>query len=310
MPIRTYQNGDEHAQTRIYNTATASLPKSKPSTAEEIARRYQAELDPGSRFYATAAGDVVGYATFGDNGRVSFPWCLPGSEAMREPLLEAIIAEMKRRGLPEAWAAYRSDWSPVLDFLRVHDFRQKRTMINYVAEVASIATEDSLPANRKIAPLDRSELRRLISLAPSLFVDTNPAALDRFFWDHPHYRFPGSLLALKDASSGEIRAVCSLVVDPAFADPNKIDAAMPCFRLGAFGTEGERHKRINGMFSVVFADESEADHLLSAALDHDFNRSRLTHIAAQAPSDAAALCSWYDRFFERQGEFPILERRL
>ena len=42
---------------------------------------------------------------------------------------------MKERGIPEAWAAYRADWSPVLDFLRGHGFIDKRKMINYVAEV-------------------------------------------------------------------------------------------------------------------------------------------------------------------------------
>ena len=84
---------------------------------------------------------------------------------------------------------------------------------------------------------------------------------------------------------------------------------MPCFRLGAFGTERERHKRVTGLFSCVFADPSRGK---PAAL----RRARirwpdvpgLTHIAAQAPSDAVSLCEWYDRFFERQGSFPILSR--
>ncbi len=99
-----------------------------------------------------------------------------------------------------------------------------------------------------------------------------------------------------------------LVVDLAFADPTKIDAAMPCFRLGAFGTERERHKRVNGLFSCVFADESEADSLLTAALSLAAGPMRLTHLAAQAPSDAVALCAWYDRTFQRQGAFPIMAR--
>ena len=34
---------------------------------------------------------------------------------------------------------------------------------------------------------------------------------------------------------------------------------MPCFRLGAFGTERERHKRVTGLFSCVFADPAEGN---------------------------------------------------
>ena len=98
--------------------------------------------------------------------------------------------------------------------------------------------------------------------------------------------------------------------EPFFADPTKIDPAMPCFRLGAFGTERERHKRVTGLFSCVFADKADGEVLLAAALWSQAGRSGLTHIAAQAPSDAASLCSWYDRFFQRQGSFPILSRQL
>ena len=41
-----------------------------------------------------------------------------------------------------------------------------------------------------------------------------------------------------------------------------------------------------------------------------FPPSKLTHLAAQAPSDAPIICTWYDRFFTRQGSFPILTRSL
>jgi hypothetical protein len=85
---------------------------------------------------------------------------------------------------------------------------------------------------------------------------------------------------------------------------------MPCFRLGAFGTERERHKRVSGLFSCVFADEAEGELLLASALGSHAGRSRLTHIAAQVPSDAVSLCAWYDRVFQRQGSFPIWSRSL
>ena len=111
-------------------------------------------------------------------------------------------------------------------------------------------------------------------------------------------------------ASGELRAVSLLVVDNRFADPTQIDPSMPCFRLGAFGTERQRHKRVNGLFSCVFVDEDDGALLLAASLASVRDKSNLTHLAAQAPSDAPILCAWYDRFFQRQGSFPILSRRL
>src|SRR5262249_37670040 len=56
MPIRSYQTGDELAQVRIYNQAAGSLPGFKPGTPEEVARRYAADPDAGSRYYAVEEG--------------------------------------------------------------------------------------------------------------------------------------------------------------------------------------------------------------------------------------------------------------
>jgi hypothetical protein len=311
MPIRSYQTGDEQAQSEIYNAVACALPGFKPSTAAEIARRYSgADSDPGSRYFAVVNGEVVGYAVFSPNGRISSPWCLPGAEAFREPLLETLLAEMRNRGLTEAWAAYRGDWSPVLDFLREHGFTEKRTMINYVAELSRLPAPERLPSNRLIEPLKREDLRQLIALEPSLFADIDEQSLERFFWSNAFYGFPESLFALKDAERGKLVGAFLLVVNDRFADPTKIDSAMPCFRLGAFGTERERHKRVTGLFSCVFADQAEGEALLSSARASLAGQSPLTHLAAQAPSDDDSLCGWYDRLFQRQGSFPILSRRL
>jgi hypothetical protein len=310
MPIRLYQPGDEHSQARIYNAAAGSLPGFKPATAEEINRRTRsADPDQGSRFYATQNGEVVGYAVFGSNGRLSYPWCLPGSETLREPLLEAVLTEMSKRGLRETWAAYRGDWTPVLEFLRQHDFSQLRMMINYVAKREQLPDRDPDRPDRHIARLEASDLPQLMALAPDLFCDVLPRDLERFYWHHPFYNFPESLFAWKNGR-GEILGVWLLVASDQFADPTKIDAAMPCFRLGAFGTERQRHKRVDGLFSCVFADASEAGAMLAAALRAQANRRMPTYLAAQAPSDSPALCTWYDNFFARQGSFPILSRRL
>ena len=311
MAIRTYQPGDEHIQARIYNTAAGSLPGFKPATAEEIGRRYRAaDPDPESRYYAVENGEVVGYAVFGSNGRISYPWCLPGAETLRQPLLETVLLEMKKRAIPEAWTAYRANWSSVHEFLHQHEFTEKRQMINYVAEFEQLPAEDRLPANRVVERLTRADLPRLIAIANGLLAGSDPRTLEEFYWDNPFYNFSESLFVLKNVDSGEILAVALLVVNDRFADPTKIDAAMPCFRLGAFGTERERHKRVNGLFSCVFVDETEGERLLSASLRSHPNRSGPTVIAAQVPSDAPALRAWYDRFFQRQGSFPIWSRPL
>ena len=311
MQIRSYQPGDELPQTRIYNTAAAALPGFKPGKTEEVARRIHAgDFDPHAMFYATDNGEVVGYEVFGSSGRISAPWCLPGAESVQKPLLETTLAEMKKRGLPEAWAAYRADWSPVLDILRGQNFAQNRSMINYVAETSRLPAHDRLPSNRIVAPLNRNELHHLAALTPALFGERDIRALEQFFWENPFYSFPDRFLALREAESGAIRAVSLLVVDDRFGDPTKIDPSIPCFRFGAFGTEHQRHKRVNALFSCLFVDAHDGDMLLTASLTNLHSTFTLTHLAAQAPSDAPSLCAWYDRFFNRQGSFPVFSRRL
>jgi hypothetical protein len=311
MLIRSYQPGDEHAQARIYNAAAGSLSGFKPASTEEISRRYSAGgSDPEARYYAVKNGKVVGYAVFDSNGRVSYPWCLPEARELQEPLLETVLDQMQRRGLPEAWTAYRADWSNVIDFLRQHNFTEKRLMINYITEISRLPAREQLASSRTIEPLKHDDLSRLIALAPAIFCGSDVQALEQYFWRNAFYTFPGSLFGLREASSGELLGAYLLVADQRFADPTKLDAAMPCFRLGTFGTERERHKRVNGLFSCVFAGESEGELLLSKPALSQAGGTGLTHLAAQAPSDAPAICALYDVFFERQGSFPILAQPL
>jgi hypothetical protein len=312
MAIRIYEPGDERAQASIYNAAAGSLPGFKPAKADEISRRYQAsDFDPASRFYAVENGEIVGYAVFGPNGRISYPWCLPEAQRWREPLLETVLAEMANRRFHEAWTAYRADWSVVLGFLKQHAFRRKREMINYVADLAHLSCTDELPSSRVIQPVERRDLPRLLALSPRVFSDSDLETVERFLWDNPFYDFAESRFALKSSESGEIVGACVLVIDNRFADPTKIDAAMPCFRLGAFGAERERHKRVNGLFSCAFADGADGEVMITSnAVWSKARRAGLAHVAAQAPSDAADVCALYDRHFQRQGAFPIMARTL
>src|SRR5205823_8591374 len=107
-----------------------------------------------------------------------------------------------------------------------------------------------------------------------------------------------------------LRGAGLLVVNDRFADPTQVDAAMPCFRFGSFGTERQRHKRLNGLFSAAFRDEADGELLLAWLVATRARPSGLSLIAAQAASDVPGLCDWYDRYFKRQGSFPMLARRL
>jgi hypothetical protein len=308
MPVRPYQPGDEEAQARIYNTATGSLPGYKPANPEEIARRYRTiDPDPSSKQYAIEEGEVVGYAVLNPNGRISVPWCLPGAEAARGPLLDAVLGEARRRGLAEVWAAYRGDWEPVHGFLQAHGFVTTRTMVNYVAPLARLP-QRPIPLGETIGFLRREDLPRLLELGRGLFARVEPDVLESFFWSNPYLSAEG-LFALRPAGDGPIRGAALVVNRDGYADPTRIDPAMPCFRLGTFGTEHERHKRVNGLFSCVFDDAEAAEALLSEAVRR-LERAGLTQVAAQAPSDRPELCAFYDSFFERQGSFPILVRRF
>ena len=105
MKIRTFMPGDDAAQVGIYNEAAAPLPKFKAATLDEIRRRcHAADFDPTSRYYAEVNGQVVGYATFQMNGRVSYPWTRKGHESAALPLFDAVLQAMKARGLPRAFA--------------------------------------------------------------------------------------------------------------------------------------------------------------------------------------------------------------
>ncbi len=309
MPIRSYQPGDEVAQVRIYNVAAAALPAFKPASVDEVARRYQTvDPEPASKLYAVEGGEVVGYAVVNPNGRISYPWCLPGAETQRQPLLEALLAAMRQRGQAEAWAAYRGDWITVLSFFETHGFAPARTMINYVAELASLPLRP-VPAGQVIRALERRDLPQLVALGRGLFDAADAGALDAFFWSNPFFD-GSSLIALTPESDTSRLLGAALVIDnPGYADPTKIDPAMPCFRLGALGTEDQRHKRVSGLFSGAFADEPAGEVLLGEAVRR-LEQAGLEHLAAQAPSDQGDLVVFYNRYLKPQGSFPILKRAL
>jgi hypothetical protein len=312
MTMRTFQPGDELVQVSIYNEASADLPKFKPATLEDVRRRRQApDFDPTARFYAVENGSVVGYAHFLPNGRVNFPWCRKGQEQHTEPLFAAVLDAMRQRGMKKAFAAYRADWTPQRDFFLGHEFEKKRDLVNFVLDLAEMPTPAARP-HSPVAPLEAGEMKYVFQLAAGLVSAATVEDLTQHLL-HNKY-FPASCCyLLRDRNDGKPNAVGVLIENPAYADPYKVDAGMPCFRLGAFGTEGMQVKRINGMFSFLARADANVNMLGLELLSQAARRldsSDVATVAAQVPSDAAHLHRFYQQYFRRQGSFPVYERSL
>ncbi len=311
MTIRTFQPGDEAAQVSIYNEASADFPKFKPATLDEIRRRHRgADFDPAMRFFALVDNQPVGYAAFQANGRVSYPWCRKGHEQFAEPLIHKVLEALKERGIRRAFAAYRADWPAQLDFFLAHGFQKTREMVSFQVDLADTPT----PAARRniaVSPLKPQDLPALVKLAPEALRTTSLDELERHFF-HNSYFPADSAFVLRNRDDGTPDAVGMLVTNPAYANPKQVDAAMPCFRLGAFGTEGMQAKRMNGLFSFLARSEN-ANRLGLELLGHASYRLQQSDVAtfsAQAPSDAPHLLRFYEHHFRKQGSFPVVEREI
>jgi hypothetical protein len=314
VSIRTYRPGDEEAQVHIYNAAAGALPKFKPAVVSDVQRRIRGrDFDPASRFYAEEAGKVVGYAGFHANGRVSYPWCLPGHEHHAEPLFAAVVEAMRRQGQRRAFAAYREDWPRINEFFVANGFRRARDMVSFVIDFFNMPTPSARP-NNAVSPLTPADVPALLTLYPEVLrVKTVEALTDHLF--NNRLFAPASLFALRSRQDNTPAAVGILITDPAYAAPRAVDAAMPCFHLGAFGTEGMSAKRIRGLFSFIARPDKSLpsygmDLMGYAAQQMVQDSDDIDGFAAQVPSDAAALLAFYQRHFERQGSFPVYEFKL
>jgi hypothetical protein len=312
MTIRTFQPGDEAVQVSIYNDAAAALPKFKPATLDEVRRRCRAaDFDPATRLFAVEDGRPVGYASFHPNGRVSYPWCVPGHEGRAELLLEKLLGTMRARGMRRAFAAYRGDWPAQRDFFLAHGFRQAREMVNFVVDLVELPT----PAARPSSPIGKvrtEDVPALHAFAPGALRSAGPAELESHLLHNPFFG-SDAVSVLRGRTSGAPVAVGVLIENPAYANPMQLDSGMPCFRLGAFGTEGMQVKRINGLFSFLTRDGADVNPLGLDLLGHAVFRLRSTSVetlAAQVPSDAPHLLRFYQQYFRRQGSFPVFERDL
>jgi hypothetical protein len=312
MTIRTYQPGDELAQVSIYNEAAGDLPKFKPASLDEVRRRLRAPgFDPATRLYALAEGRPAAYVTLAPSGRVGFPWARKGHEHLAGPLLDQALQAMRGAGIRHAFAAYRADWPAQRDFFLAQGFTQTREMINYIVDLAEMPT----PAARvssSITPLQPDDLPAVLELGKGVLRCSSVAELEKELFANPYFG-PESLFCLRSRADGRPVAVAALVHRDGYAKPNQVDPGMPCFRLGAFGTEGLTHKRISGVFSFLAADARDLSAHALDLLGHATVKVAAVDVetfAAQAPSDADHLVRFYKSVFRRQGSFPIYEREL
>ena len=312
MKTRHYQPGDESMQVAIYNEAAGSFPKFKPATIDEVRKRVQApDFDPATRFYAEEGGKVVGYCTLHASGRVGYPWTLKGHEAQAEPLFQAVLDAMRKRGITSAFAAYRGDWPATTAFFNGHDFRLVREMVNFVIDIVEMPTPAARPS-LPFSPLKREDVPAVFELAPEALRVKTPAELEKHLFDNPFFSHE-ALFVLRSRTGGIPAAVGILLDSPDYADPKQIDSNMPCFRLGAFGAEGMTAKRVKGLFSFLCRPGRDVSSLALDLMGHAAFRledSNTASLAAQVSSDVPHLLRFYQQHFRRQGSFPIFERNL
>ncbi len=311
MNIRTFETGDERTQAGLYNAVAFALPGFKPALEDEVKRRVRGRgFDPSARFYAEEDGQIVGYCVLEPaQSRISYPWCKKGFESAAAPLFEAALQGARERGIEKLFTAYRFDWEPVLRFFEENGFVQAREIVNFAAsplDLPTVANRGGLP----IRPLRPDDIPALAEMGRGL-IRLPVEKLEAHYFSNPYY--PVEAYKVMEDRDGVAIAVGIGLESPTWADAKKIDPLAPCFRMGAFGTEGLNAKRVNGLFSYLV---SKPEHALPAGLGllheatQEMTEGSVTTICAQCPSDAAILVNFYGRYFKEQGRFPILERTL
>ncbi len=246
------------------------------------------------------------------NGRIGYPWCLPGFESAADPLFAHALDAIKQHGMRKAHTAYRKDWPTITDFFVKQGFALKREMVNYLLAFENMPTP-SVRVNAAITPAAVEDVPGIFALDPSVFRVGSPEALRNALWNNPYFG-PASLFVMRHPDDGKPAAAGVFITKADYADPRAVDAGMPCFRLGAFGSEGMGTKRIKGLFSFVTRPDRSVFgfgmDLLSYAANMLTDEDEINCFAAQAASDATALSAFYQQFFERQGSFPVFEKEL
>jgi hypothetical protein len=264
------------------------------------------------RWFAVEKGKVVGYCSWQRNGRIGFPWFLPGFEASADRLFAQTIGAMKQHGIRKAFSSYRQDWTAINEFFLKRDFVLAREIVNFVLGFENMPTPSSRLGST-VTPAVVEDIPGIFALDPSVFRVQSAEALKDALWRNPYFK-PESLFVMRHRSDGTPLAAGIFITNALFADPRLVDSMMPCFRLGAFGSEGMATKRIKGMFSFVTTPDRNifgvGMDMLGYAISQLKDDDEIATFGAQVASDAPALMAFYKQVFERQGSFPMYERDL
>ena len=160
--------------------------------------------------------------------------------------------------------------------------------------------------------MTRDDVPAVFALGAGIIRSRTPEELAAHLFDNPYFN-ANSAFVVRSRPGGPPIAASVVIVNPAYGDPCAVDANMPCFRLGAFGTEGLQWKRLNGVLSFVTPPGPEVNPLGLELLAHAaglLNETELATLAAQVPSDAPHLLRFHQQIWRRQGAFPIFELAL
>src|SRR5207244_3038221 len=122
-------------------------------------------------------------------------------------------------------------------------------MVNFILDLAEMPTPAPRPTSQ-VTPLRREDVPAILLLAPEALRVTSAAELEQHLL-HNRYFGPEAVYVLRSRADSTPIGVGILVQNASYGNPKQVDAAMPCFRLGSFGTEGMQTKRLNGLFSFL-----------------------------------------------------------
>lgn len=307
MIIRTCHQVDVEHEAAVYNAAAARLPGFRPVSADEVRRGANGRLDPGTRFYAEDAGKVVGYATFDPAGRVQYPWCLPGYERLSHMLLVAVLRDLAGRQVQSASVTCRADWADQVEFFEDHGFEKVRDMVTFTQSLSELPTMFQRPG-LNVTLVRPDDIPAIEAMCPSLLRLRGKPLAD-YLLRNPS--FPADAVYVLRKKDGTPHGVGVLIDNEAYAGVESLDPKAPNYWFGAFGTEGLPAKRVNGLFSVLAAPGKDAELIGQDLLWYGTSRMQsntFDWLAAQVPSDAPHLLTFYQRYFQKRGTFPVFER--
>lgn len=313
--IRAYQLGDAAIEAAITNHAAAHLPGFVPLRPEDIEweSRNPRDFAPHLRFIAEHDGHPVGICQAHPCGRISLPWCLPGYEGYASPLFQHTLHALYHSGVRRIFAACHAKWTDQHAYLEAFGLPKVRDMINYLLPIRDVPTLVGSKANRPIRLLERSDLPEVERILPQA-LRLSGHALERYLFLNP--MFPAESLFALCARQGNLLGVGIFLQDEQWPQPRQTDPNQAHFRLGAFGNEGIPAMGVNGLFSCLIRTDRDAvpiglDLIAQALerLDGEEDESP-QELAAQVPSDVPHLAQFYERYFQRQGQFPVFERIL